>query len=258
MRGEGVHNEFLRILVELGPVGFGLLVFIAIPVIRLGRQNLQLVSFYALAGMAVGNVYTNAMLVRELLMLCAVFVGSYFWEAQTVTLAQWRPPVPSTMRYAAIALVALTLAALVEVALSFGRFPFSYGLRCLEVHPLSEDGWTQGVLRAPVPPAAASAELTVIAERPDLDRRPLQIDLSVLSGGGALLATKRYNFTQRDTDLQRIQLPMPESPDGQRFFELRPMPCYIPLNLGITYDPRRLGVRVNALRFRTADGVEVR
>lgn len=258
MRGEGVHNEFLRILVELGPVGFGLLVFSAIPAIRLGRRNLQLVSFYALVGMAVGNVYTNAMLVRELLMLCAVFIGSYFWEARTVALAHWRPPVPSTMRYAAITLIILTLAALVEASLSFGRFPFSYGLRCLEVHPLSEDGWTQGVLRAPVPPDAASAELTIVAARPDLDRRPLEIDLSVLSGGGALLETKRYRVAQGEADPWRIQLSMPESPDGQRFFELKPMPCYIPLNLGITYDPRRLGVRVNALRFRTADGVVIR
>jgi O-antigen ligase len=258
MRGEGVHNEFLRILVELGPVGVGLLAFSAVPVIGLGRQNLQLVSFYALVGMLIGNLYTNAMLVRELLMLSAVFVGSYFWEAQSVGLERWRPPVPTTMRYASIVLVALTLAALVEVALSFGRFPFTYGLRCLEVHPLSDDGWTQGVLRAPVPLAAASAEITVIAENPGLERRRLDLDLSVLSGGGVLLATEQYSFTERNRDPRSFQLPIPESPDGKRFLEVKPFPCYIPLNFGITYDPRRLGVRVNALRFRTADGGDVR
>ena len=82
MGGDGVHNEFLRILVELGPVGLGLLLFIAIPFVRLGRQNFQWVSFYALAGIALGSVYTNALLVRELLLLCAVFAGSYFWEVQ--------------------------------------------------------------------------------------------------------------------------------------------------------------------------------
>ena len=43
MGGDGVHNEFLRILVELGPVGLGLVLFIAIPFARLGRQNFQLV-----------------------------------------------------------------------------------------------------------------------------------------------------------------------------------------------------------------------
>jgi len=256
MRGEGVHNELLRILVELGPVGVGLLVFIAIPAIRLGRKNLQLVSFYALVGMLVGNLYTNAILVRELLMLCALFVGSYFWEAETAGLERWRPPVPATIRYAGIALVALTLAALIEVALSFGRFPFTFGQRCLEVHPLATDGWTQGVLRVPVPPAASSAELAVLASRPDLDRRPLDLDVSVLSGGGASLATVRYTFTQRKSDPQEIHLALPETPDGKRFLELRPSNCYLPLNLGITYDPRRLGIRVTEFRFRTAAGVE--
>ena len=57
---------------------------------------------------------------------------------------------------------------------------------------------------------------------------------------------------------EAFQLPMPESPDGKRFLEVKPSPCYIPLNLGITYDPRRLGVRVKELRFRTADGGDVR
>ena len=80
--GDGVHNEFLRILVELGPVGLGLVLLSAIPFVRLGRQNFQWVSFYALVGISLGNVYTNAMLVRELLMLCAVFAGSYFWEVR--------------------------------------------------------------------------------------------------------------------------------------------------------------------------------
>ena len=51
---------------------------------------------------------------------------------------------------------------------------------------------------------------------------------------------------------------MPESPDGKRFLELKPSHCYVPLNLGVTYDPRRLGVRVKELRFLTAAGVEIR
>ena len=98
----------------------------------------------------------------------------------------------------------LALAALVEVALSFGRFPFTYGQRCFEVHPLAKDGWTQGVLRVPVPPEAASAELAIVADRPDLARRPLDLDLSVLSEGGSLLRTQRYTFTQRDGDAREL------------------------------------------------------
>ena len=187
MGGEGVHNEFLRILVELGPVGLGLVLFIAIPFVRLGRQNFHWVSFYALAGIAIGSIYTNALLgARTPDAVLPFSPGSYFWEAQTAASAGWRPPTPTTTRYAAVALAVLTLAALIEVALSFGRFPFTYGQRCREVHPLAKDGWTEGALRVPVPSAAASVELAVLADRPDLDRRPLDLDLSVLSGSGSI------------------------------------------------------------------------
>jgi O-antigen ligase len=256
--GDGVHNEFLRILVELGPVGVGLLLCTVIPFAKLGRQNFRVVSFYAVTGIALGSIYTNAILVRELLMLFGVFAGSYLWETQAATSPGGSPSAPTTSRYAVIVLVALTLAAFIEAALSLGRFPFIYGQRCLEVRPLAKDAWTQGVLRVPVPTEAASAELTVLAERPDLDRRPLDLDLSILSGGGASLATERSTFTRRDPDPRSFQLPMPESPDGKRFLELKPSHCYVPLNLGVTYDPRRLGVRVTELRFRTAAGVEAR
>jgi O-antigen ligase len=258
VNGDGVHNEFLRILVELGPVGLGLVLFIAVPFARLGWQNFQLITFYALVGIALGNVYTNAMLVRELLLLCAVFAGCYFWEVQSSGSALWRPPSPATTRFASIGLLMLALAAFVEVALSLNRPPFTYGQRCFEVRPLAKDGWTQGVVRVPVPSGAASAELAVLADRPDLDRRPLNLRLSVLSGGGLSLATERHLFAKGEADPRRIELLIPESPDGNRFLELRPSHCYVPLNLGVTYDPRRLGVRVKELSFRTAAGVDTR
>jgi O-antigen ligase len=256
--GDGVHNEFLRLLVELGPVGFGLVLLAAIPFVRLGRQNFNWVSFYGLVGILLGNLYTNALLVRELLVLCAVFAGSYLWEVESIGGVRLRVPSPGAVKSAAAIFIALFLAALVEVALSFGRFPFTYGQRCLEVHPLSKDGWTQGVLRVQVPPAASSLELIVLADRPDLDRRPLDLDLSVLSGGGTPLETERHTLKQRDSNAKVFQLPVPESPDGKRFVELKPSHCYVPLNMGKTYDPRRLGVRVKELRFRTTAGDEIR
>jgi hypothetical protein len=256
--GDGVHNELFRTLVELGPIGLGLVLFIAIPFVRLGRQNFQWVSFYALAGVIVGNLYTNALLVRELLMLFAIFAGCYLWEAQSVGAVRRNLASPVTVRYAAGIFVALALAALIEVVASFGRFPFTYGQRCLEVRPLAKDGWTHGVLRVPVPLGAARADFAIVADRPDLARRPLDLDVSVLSGDGSSLATRRYTFFEPDQQARLVQLRIPESPDDKRFVELRPSHCYVPLNLGITYDPRRLGVRVKELHFTSAAGDEIR
>lgn len=252
--GDGVHNEFLRILVELGPVGLGLTLFVALPYLRLGRENFKLVSFYALAGIALGNIYTNALLVRELLLLLTIFAGSYIWEAQSAGLAILKPPSAKTMRHASVALTVFLSAAVIEATLSFSRFPFTYGKRCFDVRPLAQDGWTQGTLRVPVPLGTTIAELTIVADRPDLDRRPLDLEVSLESGSGSLLATRRYRIVQHDAAGRRLQLQTPELPDGPGFLEIRPSHCYVPLNLGVTYDPRHLGVRVKDLRFHTALG----
>lgn len=258
MIGEGVHNEFLRLLVELGPVGIGLLLFIAIPFIKLGRQNFRWASFYALAGIALGSVYTNALLVRELLALSFVFAGCYLWEVQDAKSPRWHLPTHRTTRRAAVVLTVLVLAACVEVATSFGRVPFGYAQRCHHIRPLTSDGWTEGVLRVPVPPAAVRAEVVVLADRPDLVRRSLDLDVSIVSSDVAPLATLRHTFASRQVDIQKLELTMPQALGGKRFLELKPSHCYVPLNLGVTYDPRRLGIQVNEVRFRAADGAEVR
>ena len=39
--------------------------------------------FLGLVGILLGNFYTNAMLVRELLMLCAIFAGGYLWQVES-------------------------------------------------------------------------------------------------------------------------------------------------------------------------------
>lgn len=255
--GDGVHNEFLRMLVELGPIGVGIALYAAIPYLRLGRQNFKWVSFYALAGMGIGGVYTNALLVRELLLLFGVFAGSYLWEVQS-TATSLRLPSRGTTKAASVGLIALFLMALIEIALSFDRFPLNYGQRCFQAQPLAKDGWTQGVARLPVPPAAVIADASVSASRPDLLRRPLALDASIIGSRGALLATQRFRFGRTDETVRAIELVLPQGGDGERYLELKPSHCYVPLNLGITYDPRRLGVHVKELRFRSAAGDEVK
>jgi hypothetical protein len=258
MNGEGVHNEFLRMLVELGPIGFGFALVIAVPYLRLGRANLKLVSFYALVGIAISGVYTNALLVRELLLLFGVFAGSYFWEAESAAVKAWGPLSPGWKRVSSMVISLFAIAALIEVAFSFGRFPFTYGHRCQRPLPLAADGWTQGAVRIPIPSAAAVAKLTIHADRPDLARRDLRLEVSVIDDDRALLESQKHEFAQPSESSRAVELKLSESIGGNRYLELKPSNCFVPLNLGITYDPRRLGVRVEDLRFLTAAGDEVK
>lgn len=256
--GSGAHNYFLQTFVELGPVSLVFALLIAIPVFRLGKQNLKLISFYALLGIAVGNVYAHSLLVRETLMLCAVFLGAYFWESQTVGAGQWRALAPRSTRLALWGAVAFALLGFAEVAQSFGRAPFSYGERCFEQRQVDQDGWTSGLLQQSIPVSAARIEFGLSADRPDLQRRPLTVELSVSKEGGATLWSQTLDLSEPLEGTRQFAIELPESSNDARFLVIKASHCLVPLNLGLTYDPRRLGVRVRELHFFTNAGEEIK
>jgi hypothetical protein len=247
--GGGAHNYFLQSFVELGPVGLGLFALILVPVVRLGRDNLRLVSFYGLVGVAIGNLYAHSLLVRETLMLAAIFAGVYFWEAKTLAPERWRPVGALGMRAATVAILALALAAFVEVAFSFGRSPFVYGLRCQEARPLTWDHWTQGTLRVPVPPGASNVKLVLHADRLDLKRRSLDVALAIVDQDDQRRLERTETFDLKDRGPRSVSLAVDAKASGKFLLEVRPSHCYVPLNLGRGHDGRHLGVRVEALEF---------
>jgi hypothetical protein len=262
MGGAGAHNYFLQSLVELGLVGLVLAALIAIPFLRLRWDNLSLVSFYALVGVAIGNLYGQSLLVREMLTLAAVFAGAYTWEAQTQAAERWRPPESSTLWYSGFALAGIALAAFVEVANSFDRMPFTYGQQCFEAHGLEQDGWTRGTLRVAVPAAAGFAKVTFAPGAEEIARRSLDVDLALVDGGGRLVQHEAARFDRGDLGPRTLSLKLDASPDGKRFLEIRPSHCFVPLNLGLAlnqkHDTRRLGFLVRELSFMTPEGSVVR
>jgi hypothetical protein len=255
--GSGVHNYFLQTFVELGPVALILVLLLAIPVVRMGKQNLGLVSFYGLCGIAVGNVFAHSLLVRETLILAAVLGGLYLWECYEVAAGKWLPPRPNVRRVALWIAATFALIGLVEVARSFGQAPFVYGARCFEQKPIAEDGWTSGLMRQPVPATATNIDFGLTADRPDLTRRPLAIELSLLAQDGATLWHKTLDMSRPDAERQRIAIDLPGPPSKGRVLQVKTSHCFVPLNLGLRYDPRRLGVRVQDLRFSAEGGAAV-
>jgi hypothetical protein len=255
--GSGAHNYLLQTFVELGPVGLLFALLVAIPVFRLGKQNLGLISFYALLGIGVGNIYAHSLLVRETLMLGAVFGGIYCWECEAHGAARWRPVEPGTTRFVSWGVAVFFLLGIVEVAQSFSRTPFNFGERCFEHRQVAQDGWTSGLLRQPIPATAARIDIALLAERPDLKRRPLAIDLSVAAENGATVWSHSLEVNRPSSEPRRFTIELPEPPSRGRFLLVKSSHCFVPLNLGLTYDPRRLGVRVPELRFRTRAGTDV-
>lgn len=261
MGGAGAHNYFLHAWVELGAIGLILMLLIALPFVRLGSFNFRYVGFYALAGVAVGNLYGHALLVREMLVLSAVLAGVYLWEVQTIEAARLKTPSGRAVRFVAILLTGLTLAATVEVASSLTRMPFSYGQRCFEEHPLAEDGWTRGVLSVGIPPAAARARITVEPPALDVARRPLSIAFEVVGATGAHPTVEPLVFARRDLQPRTVELALGEA-SGPRYIKARVSHCFVPLDLGYAldgkHDTRRLGFRVPQLEFVSKEGAVFR
>jgi hypothetical protein len=256
--GSGTHNYFLQTFVELGPVAGIAGLLILVPCLRLGRRNFGLVSFYALVGIALGNLYAHSLLVRETLLLCAIFAGAYFWEAQALGPGVRRPVRPTTMRIAALSAAALALFAGLEVVRSFERAPFTYGRMCYaEPQPQSADGWASGLWRMAIPPAAARVQLSWKADRPDLERRAMSFEFSAARSGGSVLSTMTVDVAQRLAETQVIILELPDV-GSTRILQVRTSNCYVPQNLGVTTDSRRLGLILQEARFLTADGVETK
>jgi hypothetical protein len=250
--GSGAHNYFLQAFIELGPVGLGILMLIAIPCLRLGTRNAQLVSFYALIGVALGNLYAHSLLTREMLMIAAMFLATYFAEAQRVSGPSWRPLTPATTRKATVVLLTLAVIGLVEAALSFGKFPFVYGQRCFQERPLTWDNWTEGFLRVPAPASATGVSLVLANDRRDANWRPLRVNIDVVDKEGNLLKQRALTFAGNFEETQTLELALEPAESRNRFLLIRPAHCYVPLNLGRGHDGRHLGVRVRSLQYTPA------
>jgi hypothetical protein len=249
--GSGAHNYFLQFVVELGPVGVLLALWVAVPFLRLGHRNLGLISFYGLVGIAIGNVYAHSLLVRETLMLAAIFGGMYLWEASRVIRESAVAPKSFlSARMVAVLGALLFVAAVADAATSFKREPFRYGVRCHEVRPIAWDGWTQGTLRVEVPAQAQSAKVTLLAERRDLSHRPVDVLVAIRQADGEKLAVQQLRFGGERRGPLDVSLSSGVPTGNKRFLEISTSNCYVPLNMGRGHDARHLGVRVTKLEFR--------
>lgn len=251
MGGSGAHNYFLQSFVELGPLYILVLAWIAIPFLRLGRLNFRFLSFYALAGICIGNVYAHSLLVRETLMLAAIFAGFYFVEASDGARERGLALRPTFgVRRAVVAGALLLAAAAVDAALSFGKAPFQYAAKCHEVQPIAWDGWTQGTVRAEIPQGADTVRLALVADRRDVGERPVDVTVAIVGPDGARSEVRRLRFEGERRGPVDVALSASTPAPGQRYLEITTSNCFVPLNVGRGHDPRHLGVRVTEIEFR--------
>ncbi len=252
MGGSGAHNYFLQTFAELGLVGLCLVALFCVPFVAYGSRNLRLVSFYGLVGIAVGNIYAHSLLVRETLMLAAILLGSYLWEVRRAGVStEGKPTSKQFIAWSVVAAAALV--AVAEVVLSFKQFPFEFGEKCFVNRPVNADRWASGIFRVAIPDSAEIVQLAVRADRPDLERRPLEVGVTIMKDAHEVLASETISPQDR-MRVQRMSIDLSGKVEVNRHLSVRSSHCYVPLNLGVTYDSRLLGVRIEDLQFKRLSG----
>jgi len=268
--GENAHNYFLQTLAETGLVGiavFFLLIFY--PIFHIKNKRLLIPAGVALGAVFIGNVFAHSMLVRENLFIAACFIGLMYacmkkeqMSAVTADLESHNKEpqysVPSTKAkllkhpyLIAIFSIVLIVSALREVYFSFRSVPFLKDVQCFKERTLDADGWTSGVFNIAIPQGAKGVTFNIKGTQPYVSKRPLAADLNILHGESGLIQSSQILFN-RDGFYQ-VSVNFDEGAvanDAEYRAELRLERCFIPRNLNINADGRRLGIQIESITFQ--------
>jgi len=257
--GENAHNYFLQTLVENGLLGalvFAILLFY--PLWRMRNKRALIPAWVALGAIFIGNIFAHSMLIRENLFIAASLISlMYAWAYAEASFAA--PDVGQTsvsMTYSwtikyKVPIYMLTIGigmlSAKEVYQSYARFPFTLDTQCFKPRELDRDGWTSGLYEIAMPLGSHGITLNIAGTQPDVAKRPLPAVLSIVHTEKGVLAKSELSFTQDAPT--RIEVNLPEgvvTSDIQYRAVLRLQRCFIPKNMGINADDRRLGIRIQS------------
>jgi len=259
--GENAHNYFLQVLVENGLVG--ILVFtlaIITPFYFIKSKNLLYPVVLGLIALFLGNVLAHSFLVRENLMLAAVFLAlMYAWalanpRSFSLSGEVLGPRFDKLKMLTGFLILVLLVAGSIEAHQSFYRFPYQIGQRCFISKPLFADGWSTGILEVPLPANAHGLRVHIASVgRPDLHRRPLQARMDVAyyerySHDHPPLATVFHEWKSPASGVMEIKLQdNSKLANGKGKAVLRVSNCFNPRDYGISKDSRNLGVLIDRI-----------
>jgi hypothetical protein len=149
-------------------------------------------------------------------------------------------------------LATVVLFSLFEIYRSFYRFPFQTGVRCFVTRPLSDDGWTSGIYEYPVPAGSKGVQIELDTSKiHDIVTHPVKVRADIVYfnkdwsyDSNSLVTQNAVWNTQKieSLDLKILDNRLLENNRGK--LVLRLSGCYVPKNLGQSFDGRSLGVQL--------------
>jgi hypothetical protein len=122
-------------------------------------------------------------------------------------------------------------------------------LQCSKFRQLGQDGWTSGLYVVAMPKGSQGVRLNLISTQPDVSLRPLRGTLTLVDHNYAIVLKQDLSLNKNEP--QELELLLPAGVlSGQDFrVELKLERCFIPRNIGMNGDGRRLGVRIGSLQW---------
>lgn len=273
--GENAHNYFLQILVENGLVGFvAFLILVFYPIFKMQDKRALIPAGVAMLAVFAGNLFSHSMLVRENLLIAAAFLALMYacmraereqhsdrGDATTITtrssanahaidkrFMRWLPE-SNIARITFFTAALLILGGLFtkEVYQSLRSDVFQADLQCSKFRRLDSDGWTSGLYVVAMPKGSQGVRISLISTQPDVGLRPLLGTLTLVDHNYATVLKQDLSLNKNEP--QELKLMLPNGVVSARDYrvELKLDRCFIPRNIGMNGDGRRLGVRIGSV-----------
>ena len=242
--GENAHNYFLQTLTETGLVGAAVfLALIISPFIACKNLKSSFSVVIAISTLFLGNIFSHSFLVRENLMLGAVFFGLWYSICFGLQNKLVMMKVGKFLEYLIYSVFAAILVLSAQESFkSFGKFPFLKGYYCHVDRGLSSDGWISGLYLFDLQNFNNSNEVYFEFSKAKNIKSPVSATLELLTADlqPIAISSKKYN---EGSEVLRMAIPGLISADrGGLRVRLTISDCFTPRNEGLNGDGRRLGV----------------
>ena len=253
IQGENAHNYFLQTLTETGLIGTVILcAVLVIPGLKSKNKQSMFPGYVLLLGIALGNLFAHALLVRENFFLLSAVIGLLY----VMLKRSFNTPTDVNETSAPLTLIVLAVSTLVwvlaaqEAYRSFGNHPYVYGMKCYTTEPLKNNEWTTGLFDVQIPVGVREIEFHLSDVHPDVVTNPLGITISVLDGKSNTLSTQQQSIRQQGAQVFRVKIEPPATQDAiPERAVIQLSRCFTPRNFGFNSDTRRLGVLLKAIEF---------
>ena len=259
--GDHAHNYFLQTLVEMGMLGFlACALFFLYPLIFRAAGGRLRPAIWALVAIALGNVYSHSLIIRDNLFLLAAFSALLYVEARCLNVVDGASDSLKKRHFGALqnngflfcAFLLLSGLAAKEVIGSFSPRLIPIGNECMRPNQtIGSDGWSSGIYKIDVPSSARQVQLSIeqLAEVRAGETRSLH--LAWYSPDRELLGEQNYQIDAEhlDTPVQ-ITAKMPttlKESTKQITAVLSFQACNTPANHSLSGDDRRLSFKVTSV-----------